>query len=74
MVQIRAGHKTQSITLGSMDRPANGSHFRNLKCLKIDEVVSQQQQKNNKERKKNHKRGNKGRKGKRKEGKRYETI
>lgn len=45
MVQTRAGHKTQSITLGSKDSPANGSHFRNLKCLKIDEVVSQQQQK-----------------------------
>ena len=32
------------VILGANGRPLNGSHFRNLKCLKIDKVVSEKEE------------------------------
>lgn len=53
MLQIKTGQESPVRTvLGPNCRPPNNSHFRNLKCLKIDQVVSQK------------KGGGKGRKGK----------
>lgn len=42
MLQIKTGQESPvRIVLGTNCRPPNNSHFRNLKCLKIDQVVSQ---------------------------------
>lgn len=42
MLQIKTGQESPvRIVLGPNCRPPNNSHFRNLKCLKIDQVVSQ---------------------------------
>lgn len=46
MLQIKTGQESPvRIVLGSNCRPPNNSHFRNLKCLKIDQVVSQKKNK-----------------------------
>lgn len=53
MVQIKTGHESPVIVvLGPNCRPPNSSHFRNLKHLKIDMVVSQKKKRKRKEREK----------------------
>lgn len=53
MVQIKTGHESPVRAVsGPNFRPPNSSHFRNLKRLKIDKVVSQKIKERMRERKK----------------------
>lgn len=73
MVQIKTGHESPVIVvLGPNCRPPNSSHFRNLKHLKIDMVVSQKKKKKREREGKNKKGGREG--GREVGGRRQEPI
>lgn len=52
MVQIKTGRESPvRVSIGPNCRPPNSSHFRNLKCLKIDNLVSKKREEGREERK-----------------------
>lgn len=58
MVQIKNGHESPVRAVsGPNFRPPNSSHFRNLKRLKIDKVVSQKIKERKKKKRKKRKKG-----------------